>query len=62
MDPGAGRGVGHPYKGNYSGWLEQKKARLEKEERTADARRKQLEPRAGARMAPRARIAKNKRG
>jgi energy-dependent translational throttle protein EttA len=55
------RGVGHPYKGNYTGWLEQKKARLEKEERTADARRKQLDRELEwARMAPRARIAKNK--
>jgi ATP-binding cassette ChvD family protein len=55
------RGVGHPYKGNYSGWLEQKQARLAKEERTENARRKALERELEwARMAPRARVAKNK--
>lgn len=55
------RGAGHPYKGNYTGWMEQKKARMEKEERTESARRKTLERELEwARMAPRARIAKNK--
>src|SRR5262249_50086931 len=55
------RGVGHPYKGNYSGWLEQKGARLAREERSQDARRKALERELEwARMAPRARVAKNK--
>jgi ATP-binding cassette ChvD family protein len=55
------RGAGHPYKGNYTGWLEQKKARMDKEERTENARRKTLERELEwARMAPRARIAKNK--
>src|SRR5438046_7829935 len=48
------RGQGHPYKGNYSGWLEQKQARLEKEEKQESGRRKsfarELE---WARMAPR---------
>src|SRR5439155_13578835 len=34
------RGVGHTYKGNYYGWLEQKGARLAKEAKTEDARRK----------------------
>src|SRR5687767_4329738 len=37
------RGEGHPFKGNYSGWLEQKKSRLEKEERQESSRRKALE-------------------
>jgi ATP-binding cassette ChvD family protein len=37
------RGVGYPFKGNYTGWLEQKKARLEKEEKQESSRRKQLE-------------------
>jgi ATP-binding cassette ChvD family protein len=37
------RGVGHPYKGNYTGWMEQVKARLEKEEKQQSARQKQLE-------------------
>jgi ATP-binding cassette ChvD family protein len=55
------RGRGFPYKGNYSGWLEQKKARLANEEKAESARRKQLERELEwARMAPRARIAKNK--
>ncbi len=54
------RGQGHPFEGNYSSWLEQKKARLEKEERTADARRKTLERELEwVRMSPRARQAKN---
>ncbi|MFO0876640.1 MAG: energy-dependent translational throttle protein EttA [Gemmataceae bacterium] len=55
------RGAGYPYKGNYSGWLEQKKSRLEKEERTESARRKALDRELEwARMAPRARMAKSK--
>ena len=55
------RGEGMPWKGNYSSWLEQKKARLEKEERTENARRKALERELEwARMAPRARVAKSK--
>src|ERR1700726_2739145 len=37
------RGQGLPFKGNYSSWLEQKKSRLEKEERQENARRKALE-------------------
>lgn len=36
-------GRGYPYKGNYTGWMEQKKARLEKEEKQESAKRKQLE-------------------
>jgi len=36
------RGYGIPWKGNYSGWLEQKQERLRHEDRAADARRKTL--------------------
>ena len=36
------RGEGIPYKGNYTGWLEQKKARLEIEEKQASNRQKAL--------------------
>ncbi len=36
------RGRGIPYEGNYSKWLEQKKKRLEQEERTEDSRAKQI--------------------
>ncbi len=55
------RGEGHPFKGNYSGWLEQKKARLAKEEREESARQKALQRELEwARMAPRARVAKSK--
>src|SRR5438270_12221377 len=36
------RGQGIPWKGNYSAWLEQKKARLEIEEKTESARQKTL--------------------
>src|ERR1700726_874447 len=55
------RGEGHPFKGNYSSWLEQKKVRLEKEERQESSRRKNLERELEwARMAPKARVAKSK--
>jgi ATP-binding cassette ChvD family protein len=55
------RGAGHPFKGNYSGWLEQKQARLAVEEKSNTARKKALERELEwAKMAPRARIAKNK--
>jgi ATP-binding cassette ChvD family protein len=37
------RGRGIPYQGNYSGWLEQKRARLVAEERQESARRKTIE-------------------
>src|SRR6266436_797963 len=36
------RGAGIPWKGNYSSWLDQKKARLAKEERQETARQKAL--------------------
>jgi ATP-binding cassette ChvD family protein len=55
------RGKGVPYEGNYSGWLEQKRARLAQEEKAASARQKTLERELEwVRMAPRARQAKNK--
>ena len=55
------RGAGHPYKGNYTGWLEQKQARLAREEKSESARKKALERELEwARMSPRARMAKNK--
>jgi sulfate-transporting ATPase len=55
------RGHGIPWKGNYSSWLEQKQARLAKEEKQESARRKALARELEwARMAPRARVAKSK--
>jgi ATP-binding cassette ChvD family protein len=55
------RGHGIPWKGNYSSWLEQKQARLAKEEKQESARRKALgRELEWARMAPRARVAKSK--
>src|SRR6266576_4782270 len=55
------RGQGIPWKGNYSSWLEQKGARLQKEEKQAAARRKALARELEwAKMAPRARQTKNK--
>ena len=36
------RGKGFPFEGNYSGWLEQKRKRLEQEEREESARQRQL--------------------
>jgi ATP-binding cassette ChvD family protein len=37
------RGRGIPYQGNYSGWLDQKRARLEQDERQEAARRRTIE-------------------
>ncbi|MBJ7302911.1 MAG: energy-dependent translational throttle protein EttA [Gemmataceae bacterium] len=55
------RGQGIPWKGNYSSWLEQKEARLAREEKQETARKKALARELEwARMAPKARIAKNK--
>ena len=55
------RGRGIPWEGNYTSWLEQKKARLEKEEKQSAARQKALDRELEwVRMAPRARQAKNK--
>jgi energy-dependent translational throttle protein EttA len=36
------RGKGYPYEGNYSGWLEQKRERLRREEREESAQQRQL--------------------
>ncbi|WP_130651476.1 energy-dependent translational throttle protein EttA [Egicoccus halophilus] len=36
------RGKGHPFEGNYSGWLEQKQERLRQEEKEESARQRQL--------------------
>src|SRR5690606_31202748 len=55
------RGRGVPYEGNYTGWLEQKRDRLAKEEKQASARQRTLERELEwVRMAPRARQAKSK--
>ncbi len=54
-----GRGI--PFSGNYSGWLEQKLARLAVEQKTADARQRTLARElAWVRLSPRARQAKGK--
>ncbi|GIW54509.1 MAG: energy-dependent translational throttle protein EttA [Nitrospiraceae bacterium] len=55
------RGHGIPFQGNYSSWLEQKQARLEKEEKAESKRRKTLERELEwIRMSPKARQAKGK--
>ena len=55
------RGEGIPWKGNYSGWLDQKTARMALEEKQASKRRKTLERELEwIRMAPSARHAKGK--
>ncbi|MCD8302750.1 MAG: energy-dependent translational throttle protein EttA [Prevotellaceae bacterium] len=55
------RGEGIPWKGNYSGWLEQKTKRMAMEEKVASKRRKTLERELEwVRMAPKARQAKGK--
>jgi sulfate-transporting ATPase len=55
------RGAGIPWKGNYSSWLEQKKARLVVEEKTESARQKTLARELEwIRQSPRARMAKSK--
>ena len=55
------RGYGIPYEGNYTSWLEQKKARLATEEKTESARQRTLQRELDwVRLAPRARQAKNK--
>jgi ATP-binding cassette ChvD family protein len=55
------RGRGIPYKGNYTGWLEQKQARLEVEEKQVSARRRTLARELEwVRQSPRARQAKSK--
>ena len=55
------RGRGLPFEGNYSGWLEQKEARLQAEEKADSNRRRTLERELEwVRMAPKARQAKGK--
>src|SRR6476661_9150353 len=54
-------GRGYPYQGNYSGWLEQKQARLAVEEKQASARQRTLQRELEwVRLAPKARHAKSK--
>jgi sulfate-transporting ATPase len=55
------RGYGIPYEGNYTSWLEQKRTRLQQEEKTESARQRTLQRELDwVRLAPRARQAKNK--
>jgi sulfate-transporting ATPase len=55
------RGRGYPYQGNYSGWLEQKNQRLEREEKQQSARRRKIARELEwVRASPRARQAKSK--
>ena len=55
------RGAGIPWEGNYSSWLEQKQARLEREEKTDSSRRRTLQRELEwVRMSPRARQAKGR--
>ena len=55
------RGRGVPYHGNYSGWLEQKQARLRQQEKTESAMARTLQRELEwVRMAPKARQAKGK--
>ncbi|MEB2311255.1 MAG: energy-dependent translational throttle protein EttA [Sorangiineae bacterium] len=55
------RGHGYPFKGNYSGWLEQKSARLAVEEKQESARQRKLKQELDwVRASPRARQAKSK--
>ncbi|HMK60757.1 MAG TPA: energy-dependent translational throttle protein EttA, partial [Dissulfurispiraceae bacterium] len=55
------RGQGIPWKGNYSSWLEQKKNRLQQEEKTETERQKTLQRELEwISMSPRARHAKSK--
>jgi energy-dependent translational throttle protein EttA len=55
------RGKGIPYEGNYSGWLEQKQARLAIEEKQSSARQRTLQRELEwVRLAPKARHAKSK--
>ena len=54
-------GRGYPFEGNYSGWLEQKAARLAQEEKQESARRRKLRQELEwVRSSPRARQAKSK--
>ena len=54
-------GKGHPFEGNYTSWLEQKRKRLEVEEKKESARQRALAKELEwVRLTPRARQAKNK--
>jgi ATP-binding cassette ChvD family protein len=55
------RGMGHPFEGNYSSWLEQKQKRLSVEEKQESARQKTLQRELEwVRSSPKARQAKSK--
>jgi sulfate-transporting ATPase len=55
------RGRGMPFSGNYSGWLEQKLARMSMEQKTADAKQRTLARELEwVRMSPKARQSKGK--
>ena len=55
------RGSGHPFKGNYSSWLEHKQERLRRDEKSESARQKQLKRELEwSRTSPKGRLAKNK--
>jgi ATP-binding cassette ChvD family protein len=55
------RGEGYPFKGNYSGWLEQKQGRLAQEEKQESARQRKLKHELEwVQASPRARQAKSK--
>ncbi len=55
------RGRGHPYHGNYTGWLEQKQERLRREEKSESARTRTLQRELDwVRLSSRARQAKGK--
>jgi ATP-binding cassette ChvD family protein len=55
------RGGYYPFQGNYSSWLEQKRARIETDEKKSSARRRTLDRELEwVRMSPRARQAKSK--
>jgi ATP-binding cassette ChvD family protein len=55
------RGAGIPYEGNYSSWLEQKRARLATEEKQVSAKQRTLEHELEwVRLSPRARQSKSK--
>lgn len=55
------RGQGHPFKGNYSSWLEQKEKRLKQEQKQDDRRSKTLERELEwVRMSPKGRQSKAK--
>jgi ATP-binding cassette ChvD family protein len=55
------RGVGIPWKGNYSSWLEQKKSRLQQQEKTQSERQKTLQRELEwIHMSPKGRQAKGK--